>query len=247
MKFVQLTGAGLLVLMAAATSTRAADIPVKAGRAPASATVASFDWTGPYAGGTAGYGWGRSQICDFDVSACSNTYDIRGFVGGATVGYNWQVGGWVLGLEGDMSYANIDGSTPSSDGFGCDIECRTEVQWFSTLRGRAGLTFDRLLMFVSGGLAVAHLEAGLVGNPLGSATKTGWTLGAGLEWAFAPNWSAKLEYLHVGGLGAFNADPSTDCNAPGCIVPRSSFDVVRVGLNYRFASGKSPGPVVTKY
>jgi outer membrane immunogenic protein len=246
MKFIQLTGAGFLVLMVAATPTRAADMPVKAGPAPASATVAPFDWTGFYAGGTAGYGWDRGRICDPEVGGvvCSDTYDVKGFVGGGTLGYNWQTGGWVFGLEGDVSYANIEGSTPSSDNFSCGQgagECRTEVQWFATFRGRAGPTFDRLLMFVSGGLAVAHLEAALVGNPLGSATKTGWTLGAGLEWAFAPNWSAKLEYLHVGGLGAFNA--GDNC----CFAPRSSFEVVRAGLNYRFATGKSPGPVVTKY
>jgi outer membrane immunogenic protein len=247
MKFAQVTGAGLLVLMAAATPTLAADIPVKAAPASASATAASFDWTGFYAGGTAGYGRGRSQICDPNDLICSGRYDIKGFVGGGTLGYNWQTSGWVLGLEGDISYASVDGSTPGSSGFGCNDECRTEVRQLATLRGRGGATFDRLLLFVTGGLAMARLEARLLDAPPGSATKTGWTLGAGLEWAFAPNWSAKLEYLHIGGLGELNADPTAECGGTGCVVPRSSFDVVRVGLNYRFATGKSPAPVATRY
>jgi outer membrane immunogenic protein len=241
MKLVQLARASLLVLTVAATPTLAADMPVKAG--PASATAASFDWSGFYAGATAGYGWDRSQFCE-NGAECSDTYDIKGFAGGGTLGYNWQTGGWVFGLEGDISYASIDGSTPGNDSFGCGTECRTEVQWFATLRGRAGPTFDRLLLFVTGGLAVAHLEAGFVGSPFGSATRTGWTLGAGVEWAFAPDWSAKLEYLHIGGLGAFNADPIQDCLG-GCFLPRSSFNVVRVGLNYRFATGDAP--LATRY
>jgi outer membrane immunogenic protein len=231
--------AGLLALTVAATPTLSAEIPVKARPAPASATVISFDWTGFYAGGTAGYGRDRSRVCQ-PILGCSESYDIKGFTGGGALGYNWQAGGWVLGLEGDVSYANIEGSDRNEF---CGPVCRTEVQWFATLRGRAGPTFDRLLLFVSGGLAVVRLEAGFDGAPFGSATKTGWTLGAGLEWAFAPNWSAKLEYLHVGGLGAFDADPS--CS--NCFVPRSSFDVMRVGVNYRFATGKAPAPVVTSH
>ena len=239
MKLVQLARASLLVLTMTATPAFAADMAVRA--KPESAPVAAFDWTGFYAGGTAGYGWDRSQICDAD-DGCSDRYNIGGFAGGGTLGYNWQTGGWVFGLEGDISYANIEGS---GTGFGCGNGCQTEVQWFATLRGRAGPTFDRLLLFVTGGLAVAHLEAGFVANQLpGSATRTGWTLGAGLEWAFAPNWSTKLEYLHIGGLGAFNADPISDC-LPACFVPRSSFNVVRAGLNYRFATGNAP--LATRY
>jgi outer membrane immunogenic protein len=242
MKFFQVTGAGLLALMAAATPTLSADIPVKARPAPASATVTSFDWSGFYAGATAGYGWDRSQLCEPGLG-CSDSYDITGLIGGGTLGYNWQTGGWLFGFEGDISYAGIEGLGPSSAV--CTSGCRTEVEWFATLRGRAGAAFDRLLLFVTGGLAAAHMEAGFVGLSPAPTTKTGWTLGAGLEWAFAPNWSTKLEYLHIGGLGAFNV--AGDCGGTGCFAPRSSFDVVRVGLNYRFATGKSPAPVVTKY
>lgn len=200
-----------------------------------------FNWTGFYAGLHAGYGWG--DIHQFDSGGRSPDFDWDGFVGGGTLGYNWQTGAWVFGVEADISWSDIRGRTSSSSGWGCVVSngCINEIDWFGTLRGRVGFAANQSLVYVTGGLAYGRVF-GALGNGCGvacvSETETGWTAGAGFEWAFAPNWSAKAEYLFVD-LGR-SYDGNTDIGMD------SRFNVVRAGINYRFATGKAPA-VVSKY
>ncbi|MEX0590627.1 MAG: outer membrane protein [Xanthobacteraceae bacterium] len=248
MRALQLTGASLLALMIAATPTVAADMPARVAKAPASVAAPLFNWTGFYAGVQGGYGWGDTEHTQ--APASTGEFDLEGWAGGGTIGYNWQFAGpWVLGLEADISWSNIDASAgPGNVGnFGCGTAsgCKTEVDWFGTARVRLGPTFDRLFAYVTGGFAYGRVHAELSGIAIFNRTdtRTGWTAGGGLEYAFAPNWSAKVEYLFID-LGSFNycRTCTPDVNAS------AEFHLVRAGLNYRFATGKAPvAPVVTKY
>jgi outer membrane immunogenic protein len=241
MKHALLAGVGLIAFAIAVQPSAAADVPVKAPVANAPATAPLFNWTGFYVGATAGWGWGNSRICNESNGECSPEFDVDGFVAGGTVGYNWQMGSaWVAGLEADLSYSDIRGIDRDQVVFGCGAGCRTELEWFGTARVRLGPAFDRFLPYVTGGLAFGAIDATSVGLS-GGSTRTGWTVGAGAEFAFAPNWSAKLEYLYV------DLDSFIFFSSPGNILSTNEgrFHVVRAGLNYRFATGKAP--VVTKY
>jgi outer membrane immunogenic protein len=241
MKLIHLSSASLVAFLAAAAPAFAADMPVKAAAVKAAAVAAPFNWSGIYVGGTVGYGFGDTHQLDQSSTARSPDFDWKGFVAGGTLGANWQSGMWVFGVETDLSWSNIDGSLPDSGAWGCTGNCRNEVERFGTARVRVGAAFDRFLPYATGGFAYGRLHSEY--GPCSATScndwrENGWTAGAGAEWAFAPNWSAKLEYLYVDlGSTANNPDPGLE----------AKFHVVRFGLNYRFAWGKSPAPVVTKY
>jgi outer membrane immunogenic protein len=144
---------------------------------------------------------------------------------GGTVGYNYQVGQAVFGVEGDMDWADINGSSTTL----CPGSCQTKDSWLATVRGRLGLAYDRIMPFVTGGAAFGDIRTN---SPIGSASDTnaGWTLGGGLEVALSQNWTAKAEYLYVD-LGKF--DCGIACGAVGSNVSfRTS--LVRGGVNYKF-------------
>jgi outer membrane immunogenic protein len=232
MKF-KLIGAGVaaLSLLATSFSAQAADIPrpiYKAGPRP---VVAYYNWTGFYAGINVGYGFGSSDWSA--VPTASNK--PKGVLAGGTVGYNWQSGAVVYGLEGDFDWSNVKGSATCGGVFTCE----TANTWLATFRGRVGYAFDRWLPYITAGGAYGNVKAttSLAGlSASASKDKFGWTAGAGLEYAFLGNWSAKLEYLDVD-LGSFDTGP-----AP--IVNNVSFkeNIVRAGLNYKFS-----GPVFSRF
>jgi outer membrane immunogenic protein len=170
---------------------------------------------------------------------------VNGGVLGGTVGYNAQFGRlWLFGLEGDMSWTNADGSSPNQPPFFPTSSSETQEHWLSTARVRLGaVSADRWLAYVTGGVAWAEVEA-IAHQENGdsfseSQIRPGWTAGAGFEYAIDRNWSAKLEYLHVG----FNNAPYlNDLNRQvngvnrGGGVPLSD-EIVRAGVNYRIGWG----------
>ena len=180
-----------------------------------------YNWTGFYIGINGGGGFGRSQ---WDSTGSFNT--SGGLVGG-TVGYNYQFGQGVVGLEGDIDWADINGTTNTFCAFGC----KTSDHWLSTVRGRLGYAADRFMPFVTGGAAFGDIRASTPGFAGANQTNAGWTVGAGLEFAIAGNWTAKAEYLYVN-LGKFNCGIS--CGA--LVTDNVSFttNIVRAGVNYRF-------------
>jgi outer membrane immunogenic protein len=177
-------------------------------------------WSGFYVGIQGGYGWGDSE--HHQGGASTGTFDISGGLAGVTWGTNWQRGNWVYGLESDFSFSSIDGdfTTPT-----CLGTCFTDIRTLSTSRVRLGYAVDRSLFYATGGLAYGNVRAGR--EPFDDdETRFGWTVGAGIEWAFAPRWSLKAEYLHVD-LGdrrnySFGGSVDVDITA----------DIARVGLNY---------------
>ena len=218
--------------LAGSFSAQAADIPrpVYKGVSP---VVAYYNWTGFYVGINGGYGWGSSDWSA--VATASNK--PTGFLAGGTLGYNYQTGSIVWGIEGDFDWSNIKDEVTCAPG----VLCGTQLNWLATLRGRVGYAFDRWLPYITGGAAYGNVEATLnvpfVGfTASSSSNQLGWTIGAGLEYAFMGNWSAKLEYLYVD-LGSFNSVP-----AP--LVNNVSFtsNIVRAGLNYKFS-----GPIFSRF
>jgi outer membrane immunogenic protein len=213
MKRMFVVGAALLALTGAAV---AADLPPAQNYYKAPAFMPPpFTWTGFYVGVNGGGGFGNSK---WDTTNGFNT--SGGFVGG-TIGYNYQIQHFVVGVEGDVDWDSIKGST---GGFS------TSNTWLSTVRGRVGYAADRFMPYVTGGGAFGNINASAPGLAGGSATNAGWTVGAGLEFAFYGNWSAKAEYLYVS-LNKFNC--GIGC---GAATDNVSFNanLIRAGINYRF-------------
>jgi outer membrane immunogenic protein len=224
MKRVLLTGVAIAALIGTAT---AADLPRRAempAKAPAYIAAPLYNWTGFYLGINGGGGWGRSS---WDAATTSTgNFDLSGGLIGGTAGYNWQMGQVVFGLEGDIDWSNIRGTTTVT----CPTGCETRNTWLATARGRLGYAADRFMPYITGGAAFGDIRANVAGGGA-STTKTGWTAGGGVEFAIAGNWTAKAEYLYVD-LGRF------DCGAAcGAVPPENvSFkaNIVRAGVNYRF-------------
>jgi len=196
-------------------------------KAPPSEVTQAYNWTGFYLGVNGGGGWGHSY---WDTSA--DHIGLSGGLVGGTAGYNWQIGKAVVGLEGDLDWAKLQGTNSSTL---CPAGCSTSDSWLSTVRGRVGYAFGGILPYVTGGLAMGDIRAATPGFAGASDTNAGWTVGGGLEFALPGNWSAKAEYLHVD-LGRFNC--GTNCDVSPTDNVSMHDDVVRAGLNYRFGWGK---------
>jgi outer membrane immunogenic protein len=219
--------AGIAILLTAPLAANAADLPQPYKAAPGGYIAPAFSWTGFYVGINGGYGWG-----DADVSNSFGSFTTgkqNGWLIGGTLGYNYQTGNWVWGLEGDADYALIKGNT--SNTLACSSgTCKFEDNWFATARGRIGYAFDRWLPYVTFGGAFAGTKVTPAGGSSSTDTAVGWTAGAGIEYAFLGSWSAKLEYLYAD-LG------KTTCGASVCGISTDiepKVNLVRLGINYRF-------------
>jgi outer membrane immunogenic protein len=225
MKKTILTGLLASTLIASmGMSAQAADI-LYPDAPPAPAPVSQMDarWGGVYVGVNGGYTFGNSDHTNGIVGTSGLQTD--GFLGGVTAGYNYQANNnWVYGLEGDFAFANADDST-SSAAF-CATTCSTDLNWFGTVRGRAGYAYGNVLPYVTGGLAIADVDAR---NGAGSGDKTalGWTAGLGVEYLVAQNVSLKGEYLYSKFDENIGTGGSTSANF-------DDMHTTRVGLNIKF-------------
>lgn len=218
MKRLVLASLGTLAVVTTMGVANAADLPRRQAM-PAKAPIyeAPYNWTGLYVGINGGGGWGRSDV-GYPIS--SDSYDTSGGLVGGTLGYNWQAGQAVFGIEGDIDWTNLRGS-----GACAGTTCETRNDWLGTVRGRIGYAFDRVMPYVTGGAAFGNIKASAAGIGDASESKAGWTVGGGLEAAVAGPWTAKVEYLYVDlGRGASFVGADTDFKT----------NIVRAGLNYRF-------------
>ena len=164
-----------------------------------------FSWTGFYIGAHAGYGWGNNDFSDTTgfVGPAGTSYgnDTDGFFGGGQAGFDYQFApNWVLGIEGQMSGGKIDGGTNYVPALGTTA-FSNDAKWLASVTGRLGFTpgGSNWLIYGKGGVAFADIDQTVsipgfsVSN---SETRTGWTAGAGVEYAFAPGWSGKIEYQY---------------------------------------------------
>lgn len=229
---------------------------------------AGRSWTGLYYGFNGGYGWSAddslvtAQAFSLNNNALeqqSKTFGLRGTFGGAQAGYNWAAGRLVFGLEADVEGSQFFGSetvevSEISGGKlrGSRVKGATEPDWFGTLRARLGYSFDRTLLYVTGGLAVGEIEDRIsltrlaTGNDpatkIDRDTKTGYVLGAGFEHNFAPNWSLKAEYQYLDfGTGSVTIVDKGLGPIPDTTNGASfdhSYHTVRFGVNYHLGSGR---------
>jgi outer membrane immunogenic protein len=266
------------------TTAFAADLPRRS-MAPAPAQVYAtpmFTWSGFYVGLNAGGGFSANNgnggntyfLPAGTITGSAGTNGVltlpsngnnnrSGFVGGAQVGYNWQFGSLVAGLETDIQYANLSrrngqvttpagytfvgvpgaafgGAPPATvvSGFGNG----SGQNYFGTVRARLGYAIDRTLIYGTAGLAYG-----------GNNSRVGYAAGGGVEYAFSNAWSAKLEALYVS-LGRNNNNGAGGVYNGGTNIltlsnnasSKNDFVVVRAGLNYRFG-GTSSGPVLARY
>lgn len=243
MRFKVVSLLAAAISFGAVQAALAADMPVKAVSVP---VVAPFSWTGIYVGVQGAGAWGRSNETFFNApntAAFQGTqnYDISGGAFGGVLGLNYQMGSIVLGVEGELNWANINGSSgvinvgPPNLG----DTYNTRVNSYGTVKGRIGYAWDRSLVYVNGGGAWGRVRheynaannGGAANSFSATNNETGWTLGAGFEYAFAPNWSARLEYNYVRlGTGAIQYSAVAANRSEW----NDRFSVVKVGLNYKF-------------
>jgi outer membrane immunogenic protein len=241
MKKFLLAGVAAIAL---ASGAQAADLGVPRGAVAAAVVAPVFSWTGFYVGGQIGYGW-LNGSSTFSNGAPTLPVRSSGVFGGVHVGYNYQINNFVLGAEADIEYSGIRGTrTDLTGGTSAGI---FDSRWQGSLRARAGVAADRALFYVTGGLAFAdfRLAGGPAAGPLQgyTSTRAGWTLGAGVEYAFTPNWTARVEYRYAN-YGSVSADLGP--LYPG-VVQRTSLHThaVRLGVSYLFSTG--PSAVVARY
>jgi outer membrane immunogenic protein len=224
-----------------------------------SASLPAHSWAGFYLGGNAGYGWSNNRVDGIStivdgaaVNFPSARFGADGALAGGQVGYNWQSARWIVGVEADLQWTNIERDLrfpqsffgiPSGD-YHTDVS--SELKYFGTARGRIGYAFDaawRPMIYATAGVAYGRVESTLSfpytsGAPLqytasDSRNHVGWTLGAGLESRLTERLSAKLEYLYVD-FGQENYKFRITGTADWNWREGLDFHVVRFGLNYHF-------------
>ncbi|MGJ4939130.1 outer membrane protein [Bradyrhizobium sp. HKCCYLS1011] len=244
-------GAVSLIVLGLVTPASAADLAARPyTKAPPAPAPLPPTWAGFYIGVQGGGGWGRTKETFFGAPNTvgflgTQNYDTSGGFVGGVAGYNWQFGNYVIGLEGDYHWSDINGrSAVINPALGFGDTYFTKIRSFGDIKGRLGWATGPALLFISGGAAVGDLQhrydAGL--NPpsfVQNDWRWGWTVGVGGEYMFAPNWSAKLEYNFIDfGRSTIQFTPvATD---------RSEFKdtvhTVKAGIIWHFG-----GPVVARY
>ena len=218
----------------ACSIANAADLGLR--KAPlAPAPVSS--WTGLYIGVHAGTGWGTTESEFTNFAFPISQTQSNGFLGGVQAGYNLQLSpAVVIGVEGDISGTGIKGTSPCLV-FGA---CSTDHDWIATVAGRFGVTYDRALFYVKGGVAWAQTTYTGTFNFFGRSvttsvdeTRLGALFGTGIEYAFLPGWSAKFEYNYID----FGKDDFSFGGGVNNVAIQEKTHLVKAGLNYRLGGG----------
>jgi outer membrane immunogenic protein len=228
-----------IVLITSAGTASAADVPMEAPYTRALySTSPVYSWTGFYIGAMGGYGWSdtvRASIGGLAVSASSS--DLKGGFAGGTVGYNYQMGSWVEGIEVDAAWSDLK---YSQSAFG--VTLADKIQSFGSVTGRIGFVpASTVLVYFKGGYAWADNQISATGFGATFAESrfhSGGTVGVGFEYMFLPNWSGKVEYMWTD-FG--NASYLTSF-VPGGVGLGASVNTVKAGINYHFF-----GPAVARY
>jgi outer membrane immunogenic protein len=212
-----------------------------------------FSWTGAYVGGQIGYEWGTSSSNLFPTAfgpgagASLGSYSPNGVVGGAHIGYNYQISQFVVGLEGDVNGSDYHGST--SFGGLATQSTRTDVD--GSIRGRVGVAWDRALIYATGGAAFGPIRNSFTSfggiNDSSSTTRVGWTVGGGVEYAITNNWSLRAEYRYTD----YGNSTNVLVNNTGSALATRSRDTdnrVQAGFSYKFDTPVPMAPpIVAKY
>jgi len=246
-------------------SAHAADMALRPAQAPYLPIAAPYSWTGFYLGANVGAGIGTNETSvgvGPVITALTGTpiaatipltsQTFNGFLGGVQAGYNWQAGVFVVGVEGDFDGAGLQGNAPCV----VVLNCTMKHNWVADITGRVGVVaVERSLIYLKGGVAwqadnftvgntVSVNGMNFTANANGSGVQTGGLLGMGIEYAFLPNWSAKIEYNFIDfGTHSFNAPVSTVPSLAGTplagitgfpVSVTENEHIVKAGVNYRF-------------
>ena len=231
-------------VLALASAASAADVPVKAVRAP----VEIPTWAGFYLGIQGGIAGSRGSFTSLGpqdavgiVAGNEYTANRTGGIFGINAGYNFQSGNFVYGIEGDWSWLGAKATDNLAFPFGFSTTNSFDVRWLATVRGRFGITTGPALFYLTGGVAFADVNnqslslfpnGNINANIVDSRTKTGWTVGGGIEYMFAPHWTARVEgrYVDLGkSTATFNLNFGTYQGEF-----RNSLLIGLLGLAYKF-------------
>jgi outer membrane immunogenic protein len=237
--------AAVAALLAPSMTANAADIFA---RSPAYA-FAPFSWTGFYIGGNIGGAWGRGNVTDSLLGLNFGDVNNNGaFIAGGQLGFNYQFSNFVLGVEGDFDWAsNTNNTAAAGNGVlvpgGGAIQVTSNNRWITTLAARFGVTYDHWLFYGKAGggwvgndnFTITNTATGASITGSNNNSNSGWLVGAGIEWAFADNWLAKVEYDYLGlrsrtitvPAGGFLAGDTFTIGNP-------NVQMVKFGVNYLF-------------
>jgi outer membrane immunogenic protein len=223
----------------------AAELPVKAPPAPAP-TPPPFSWTGFYIGGNVGAAWSERRVTDtlFGLDFTNHSNDDVRFIGGGQVGANYQINNFVIGVEADFDWvSNVDNNSSGVVIAGNTFRANANNTFLTTVAGRIGYAWDRVLFYGKGGggwisnsgLTVTNVTTGASFTTGSGNTESGWLAGGGIEWSFADNWSARVEYDF---LGLNDRTLTVPLGVP--VIGRDMFtlhdrnvQMVTLGVNYR--------------
>jgi outer membrane immunogenic protein len=223
-----------VAVFAITTLASAADLPQQAAPQqpyyrPPPVVSPAYDWTGFYIGVMGGYGFSdNASVNGFAVTNAG----LKGGFAGSTLGFNYQSGQFVFGVEDDFAWSGIGKTWPASFG----VSVQDQMLAFGTITGRAGFAANNFLIYSKGGYAYMLNEISATGFGATAWERRyhgGWTVGAGLEYGFAGNWSAKLEYM----FAQYLATPYVYLNGATLA---ADVHTVKAGINYRFGWGGQP-------
>jgi outer membrane immunogenic protein len=253
MNWILKSALGVISLAALVTQASAADLAARPYTKAPPMIAAVYDWTGFYIGANAGWGSSRKcwdQLAGFAPGVAEGCHDATGAVAGGQIGYRWQTGAFVFGLEAQGDWADLNGSNTSTV-FG--VINRSRVNALGLFTGQAGYAWNNALLYLKGGAAVARDDyhgfgtGRLADFDTANDTRWGGTVGVGLEYGFTANWSVGVEYDHL-----FMGGRNITFVATGPVPAAGTFsrtdnigqdvDMVTARVNYRFG-----GPVVAKY
>jgi outer membrane immunogenic protein len=259
--------AGLTLI--GAVSSYAADLPVRV-RTERVDYVVPRTWSGLYVGLFAGYGWGRARATEptdpalvfpfYNGTNDPYSFNVSGFFGGGTIGYNVQSGALVYGLEGEVGYLGLRGSEIDPNGtifFGTpDTVTTFKSDAYGALYGRLGFVQGAALFYGKGGVAALNARATTIDpcagtpgcgtttlNMTGSKVMIGWSAGAGVEWMLSPAWSVKAEYAFFDFGRIATAGPSSTAGEFYTQNIRVWTHTAKFGVNYRWGGG----PLIARY
>jgi outer membrane immunogenic protein len=216
--------AGVFLLIGGAAS--AADLPTKKAPLAPAPVIVPWTWTGFYASLQGGYAWDGSIVF---IGPWNKGFGDRGFFGGPNVGYNYQIGSFVIGAQGSYDFGNANGSA-----YAYPYSVSADIHGFGSLDGRAGVTWGPALFYGIGGWSIGDIEHSI--NPIWgypnlsySSWQSGWDVGGGIEWKFTNNISGFAEFRKYN----WGTKGYSDIYYPSHAI-QQTLDVVRIGLTYNF-------------
>ena len=238
--------AGLAAVLTIPLAAAAADLSVKPEPAPIISAPFSYTWTGFYLGGNLGGARANGSVAD-SLFGLNVSTGHSGFIGGGQVGFNYEFSNLVLGVEGDVDWTSLSatGGGVFVPGVGT-LQASVNTNWVSTLAGRFGVAFDRVLVYGKAGggwtgntATITNLTTAASVSP--SNTNSAWLVGAGVEWAFWANWSTRIEYDYLGLRSWTFASAVFPANT---FTVNRNIQMVKMGVNYKFDWGS---PITTRY